>query len=106
MSTPVDTTAAHRYFSAHCFNETWTLLDKADRTEVEEREMLGRTLASLWHWRQRADLTPQNISVGCWQAARVCALLGLSDLARRYAEESLSNSGDDPFYRGYALEGL
>ncbi len=106
MSSPIDHAAAHRFFAAHCFNETWTLLDKTDRTEAEDREMLGRTLASLWHWRQRADHTPTNLSIGCWQAARVCALLGLSDLARQYADESLHNAGDDPFCRGYALEAL
>jgi len=106
LSTPIDHAAAHRFFAPHCFNQTWLLIEKTDRTEPEEREMLGRTLASLWHWRQRADHTPKNISVGCWQAARVCALLGLADLARRYAEESIENSPDDPFYRGYALEGL
>jgi len=106
MATPIDTAAAHRYFSAHCFNETWSLLDQTERTEADQREMLGRTLASLWHWRQRADVTPQNLSVGCWQAARVCAVVGLGDLARRYAQESLETAGDDPFYRGYALEAL
>lgn len=104
MSTPVDAAAAHRLFSTHCFNETWSLLDQSHRSEADDREMLGRTLVSLWHWRQRADATPQNLSIGCWQASRVCAVLGLGDLSLRYANESLETAGDDPFYRGYALE--
>jgi hypothetical protein len=106
MSLPFDAALAHKQFSAHCFNATWELLDLTERTESEQREMLSRSLASLWHWRQRADVTPKNLSIGCWQVARVCAVIGEPRLAARFAEESLDTAGDDLFLRGYALEGL
>jgi hypothetical protein len=56
--------------------------------------MLQTTMASLWHWSQRADVTPQNLSVGNWQAARVFALLGQAENARRYGETALRHAED------------
>jgi hypothetical protein len=42
-----DRAAAHRFFAAACFNDTWTLLEKADRTADEDQIMLAQDLASL-----------------------------------------------------------
>ncbi|MBL8850512.1 MAG: hypothetical protein JNG89_12600, partial [Planctomycetaceae bacterium] len=50
-----DRAAAHRQFSGECFNRTWELIDKQDRTPADDEQMLLRSLASLWHWTQRAD---------------------------------------------------
>ena len=69
--------------------------------------MLLLSLASLWHWTQRGDVTPKNLSVGHWQAARVYALLGQAENARRYAQRSLELAqGESPFHLGYAYEAL
>ncbi len=110
MSEPnFDLEAAHQYFSAECFNRAWDLIDKVDRTKEEEEQMVRLSLASTWHWTQRADCTPVNLSVGYWQTSRIYALLGQAENARRYGQLSLQAiQGKDvePFYTGYAYEAL
>lgn len=104
-----DLQAAHKYFSAECFNRAWDYIDKPLRKKDEEEHMLQLSLASLWHWTQRTDCKPTNLSVGYWQVSRVYALLRQADNAKRYGELCLQVSqGKDvaPFYRGYAYEAL
>ena len=102
-----DTVAVHRYFSAICFNKTWEFIDRPNRTPDEELVMLQTAMTSLWHWTQREDATPQNLSVGNWQVSRVYYLLGQADNARRYAEVSLKLAeGCEPFYAAFAYEAL
>ena len=102
-----DQAAAHRYFSAHCFNAAWDLLDKPARTAAEDRQMVLLNMASLYHWSQRPDCMEKNWSVGYWQASRIRAVLGLADEARRYAELCLAHSSAlAPFHVGYSHEAL
>jgi hypothetical protein len=71
--------------------------------------MILLSLASLWHWTQRADCTPTNLSVGYWQASRVYALAGQIENARQYGLLCLKASqgeGVQSFYKGYAYEAL
>lgn len=107
--TDFDIQAAHKYFSAECFNRAWDYIDKPIRKKNEEEDLLQLSLASLWHWKQRKDCTPTNLSVGYWQVSRVFALLRQAENARRYAEQCLEASQDESvgeFYRGYAYEAL
>jgi hypothetical protein len=100
---------AHRYFSAECFNRAWDFIDLPARTPEQERTMLQLGLASLWHWSQRPDCTPGNLSVGYWQVARIYALLGQAQNAYQYGELSLQAGqaeGSLPFHRAYAYEAL
>lgn len=102
-----DEAAGNRYFSVTCFNRTWDLIDKPDRTPADDEQMLLRTYASFWHWTQRPDCTPRNLSVGYWQLARVHALLNQPELSRHYGELSLKHAaGEAPFFIGYAHEAL
>ena len=102
-----DLQVTHRYFSADCFNKTWEFINDSNRTDEDDLSMLQTAMASLWHWTQREDALPQNLSVGNWQVSRVFALLGQADNARRYAEASLKFSeGCEPFYIGFAYEAL
>jgi hypothetical protein len=101
--------AAHKYFSADCFNRAWDFIDKPVLKKDEEERMLQLSLASLWHWTQRQDCTSTNLSVGYWQVSRVYALLRQADNARRFGKLSLEASqaeGVTPFYQGYAYEAL
>ncbi len=100
MSAAFDPGPAHRFFSSHCFNSTWDLIDKVDRTPDEGREMLARAMASLWHWRQRADVGPRQLSVGCWQVSRVLCLIGQSGLALDFARESLEHAATKNRFNG------
>ena len=107
--TKLDVSAAHKYFSAECFNKAWKFIDKPTRSAKDEEEMLSLSLTSLWHWSQREDHTPTNMSVGYWQVSRVYALMGQADNARRYGQLCLETSqgkGILPFYLGYAYEAL
>lgn len=104
---PFDLAKAHRWFSADCFNRVWSLIDKPDRTPDECERMVSLAHASLAHWRERADCTPQNLSIGYWQVARVYAVLGQAENARRYRELCLqASAAEPPFYLGYAHEAL
>lgn len=52
----------HEAFSGGCFNKCWTLIEKADRSPEDVEDMLLLAQASLWHWKQRNDCTPMNLS--------------------------------------------
>ena len=104
-----DLGSAHTYFSVNCFNQAWDLIEKEDRTEQEDEQMIRLTLASTWHWTQRPDCTPVNKSLSYWQTSRIYAILGQADNARRYGLLCLSASQADEvpaFYLGYAYEAL
>jgi tetratricopeptide (TPR) repeat protein len=104
-----DLDAAHKYFSAACFNKAWELLDKPDRSEEENDQMVRLSLASHWHWTQRKDFVATNASAAYWQTSRIYAVLGQAENARTFAEKCLEVSqGEDipPFYLAYAYEAL
>ena len=104
---PLDLAAAHRFFSAECFNDAWDLIGRADRTPAEDEYLISVCHASLWHWRCRADCTSRHLSIGYWQLARVYALLNEPANARKYAELCRDVSGaEGPLLRGYACEAL
>ena len=99
---------AHKYFSIDCFNKTRDNMDRDGSRSAEENvEMLHTAIASLWHWSQREDVTPENFSVGYWQVARAYCLIGQPNNARRYGFLSLTHAKElSPFYKGYAYETL
>jgi hypothetical protein len=103
-----DIQAAHTYFSAHCFNRTWDLIENHGETgSPEQLDMLHTAMASLWHWSQREDVQPENLSVGYWQVSRVYCLLKQPDNARIYGVQALKHARElPPFYKGYAYETL
>jgi len=104
-----DLTAAHKYFSTHCFNKAWDLIGQPSSTPEEDEEMIRLSLASAWHWKQRDDCTQVNLSVSFWQTSRIFSILGQVDNARRYARLCLDASqGEDvaQFYLGYAYEAM
>ncbi len=72
-----DLLAAHKHFSAWCFNRAWDLIEKPDRTEAEARLMTALSHASIFHWISRPDCTDQNLSVGYWQASQFRRLSGM-----------------------------
>jgi hypothetical protein len=100
-------TEAHRRFAAHCFNQTWALLERVGRTAEDDELMIHTAHASLWHWNHREDCSARNLSIGYWQLARIYAVTGRAAEARRYAERCLDYSrAEGAFYLGYAYEAL
>lgn len=107
MSTPSADLKTHSHFAAACFNAAWDDIDKEHRTEEDALRMLDAAHASLWHWRQRSDCTPENLAIGYWQLARVYALLQEANLARRYGLKSLELTPEgDCFNRAFAHEAI
>ena len=108
-SEPFDAESAHRVFSVDAFNSAWDLIEKVDRSEDDIEEMIALAQASAWHWSQRQDVRPKNLSISAWQLARVYTEAGRYEEAERYANQSLeiSKSGDvGPVFTGYAYEAL
>jgi hypothetical protein len=103
-----DIQEAHNYFSSDCFNRTWENMDKDGGRSIEENmEMLHTAIASIWHWSQRKDVTPENLSIGYWQVSRVYCLLKQPNNARQYGMLSLHYARElSPFLKGYAYETL
>src|SRR5208282_6386095 len=102
-----DVAAADRYFAAYCFNAAWDLIEKADRTAEDDRQMITLNQASIFHWTRRPDCTDRNLSIGYWQASRIQALVGNAVESRRHGETCFGYSGAlEPFYLAYAHEAL
>jgi len=96
---PFDPLAAHRYFSAACFNKTWAMMDKKERSSADNEQMLLLALASLWHWTQRPDCKQRNLAVGQYLLSRVYSTLGDAGNASLHAAKCLMLSeGEEPFY--------
>lgn len=99
----------HKQIASQCFNRVWDFLDLQERTKEEEEQMIHLAHTSFWHWTQVEDHTPQNLSIGYWQIARVYAVVGNGEQSRFYAERCVEVSlqaGIPPFYIGYGYEAL
>ena len=103
-----DIQESHKHFSTHCFNLTWEFIERDEARSTEENlAMLHTAIASLWHWSQREDVKPENLSVGYWQVSRVYCLIKQPHNARTYGLQALKYARDlSPFYKGYAYETL
>ena len=104
-----DQAAAHKYYSANCFNKAWDLIDKEVRTPEEDEDMIRLSQASHYHWTKRPDYSNTKASIGYWQTARIYAILDQAENAMRYGQLCLEASqaeGVPPFYLGYAYEAL
>ena len=109
MSEELNLAESHKYFSAFCFNAAWDVIDSDSPSPEELEMMLHLSHASLWHWSQREDVNPNNVSIAYWQLSRVYIKAGLVGDAVRYALRcvDISNGNDlAPFYDAYAYEAL
>jgi len=102
-----ETARWHREFAPTAFNNTWTLLDKTERTREQEEEMLASTFAQRYHWYSVGE--PKNWAIADWQVSRVAAVLGYAELSRRFGERSLELAEEHdlgPFVKGFAHEAI
>lgn len=89
--------------------ETWSLLEKAGRSEAEDQRMIHAAHASCYHWLHAG--TPLHEQRGEWLIARVYAVLGAGEAALRHAGRCrvLTEAHADlmqDFDRAYSCEGL
>jgi DNA-binding transcriptional MerR regulator len=75
----------HRRLGKELYNQTWSLLETADRTPEQDDEMVFTTHASSYHW-SKAGGTLANAARGHWQIARVYATLGRGEPAVWHAQ--------------------
>jgi hypothetical protein len=79
----------HRKFAVDCFNGTWDLLDKVDRTTEDNFKMIHMAHASRYHWGEIGS--PVEFARGDWQISRVYAVLGMGEASYIYAESCLKH---------------
>lgn len=97
----------HRKFAVNCFNLTWSLLDKKDRTKEEDDKMAHAAHASRYHWGEIGK--PVHFERGEWQISRVYSVLKRSEPALYHARRCLeickkNNIGD--FDIAFAYEAM
>jgi DNA-binding transcriptional MerR regulator len=83
-----------RRLAVDCFNKTWTLMEKQDRTREEDDEMLHCAHASAYHWREIG--TAANRARGEWQCSRVYTVLGRAEPALAHARRCLEIVEESP----------
>ncbi len=72
-----------RRLAVALFNRTWELLEQADRSPADDRDLLASALASRLHWQGVG--TDENYAAGDWLVAHVASRLGHADLALDFA---------------------
>ena len=85
-SAPVDV-ADRRHLAVDLFNHVWTLLERSDRSPLENDEMLHAAHASRYHWGEVGE--PVNLARGEWQCSRVYATLRRAEPALWHARRCL-----------------
>jgi hypothetical protein len=85
----------HRKFAVDCFNGTWNLIEKADRTPHDNARMVHMAHASRYHWGEIG--TDLNFARGDWQISRVYAILGEGHNALKYAQSCLHLCKENDF---------
>ena len=93
--------------ASRLFNDCWDLIEKTDRTNLENAEMLHLAHSSRWHWGNVGGAKEK--AIGEWQCSRVNALLGNGSAALFHAELSRFWSADFPksnFIHASAMEAL
>jgi hypothetical protein len=82
---------AHQHFAKACNLRVWELAAKAERTPVEDAELLDAAHASLYHWRYVG--TGVNLQRGEWLISHAYSLLDNGEGALRHAERCLALTG-------------
>ncbi len=75
---------AHYQFAVDFNNQTWELLEKKNRTRMEDVRMLDFAHASLAHWRAAGGAVRHQR--GEWLVSRVHAVLGEGAAALKHAQ--------------------
>ncbi|HEY1620417.1 MAG TPA: hypothetical protein VGG25_22530 [Streptosporangiaceae bacterium] len=103
------TISDERMLAGQLFNETWRLLDRANRDQADDDRMLYAAYAARYHWGQVPDATPAHLARGEWQVSRVCAVLGRAEPAVFHARRVLEicqRNGIGDFDLAFGYEAL
>ncbi len=97
----------HNYMATKLFNDTWTLLDKENRSSEDDILMIHTAHASLYHWLQFGQA--KNFSIGEWQVSRVYAELEMGQSALKHGLANIDlckKNNISGFELGYAYESV
>jgi DNA-binding transcriptional MerR regulator len=86
--TPSVDVGDRRQLAVDLFNHVWTLLERTDRSPLEDDEMLHAAHASRYHWGEVGE--PVNHARGEWQCSRVYSILGRAEPALWHANRCLA----------------
>jgi hypothetical protein len=84
----------HRRLGVDLFNKAWMLMEKDERTEAEDDELLHCAHASAYHWLQAG--TPANRARSEWQCSRMYTVLGRAEPALYHARRCLEICESNP----------
>jgi tetratricopeptide (TPR) repeat protein len=108
--TDIDLTQQHHVeFSCSAHNQAMDILYSTEQEPEDVLSLIELTHVAHWHWMQRADKTPQNVSVALWALSRAYSANGFADKALQYAKESLKTIEHEnllPSFYGYCNEAL
>ena len=104
-----DLNEAHTYFAHFTNNRVWELLQKTNRSQAENDEMLHAAHACAYHWKFAGTAVHQQR--GEWLISHIHAVLGHGNEALRHAQRcfELTESNRDlmqDFDIAYAFEGM
>jgi len=83
-----------RRLGADLFNKTSTLMEKADRSQEEDDELVHCAHASAYHWLQVG--TAANRARSEWQCSRMYTVLGRAEPALHHARRCLEICESEP----------
>ena len=69
--------------------QTWSLLEKKDRSQQDDIRMVMFAKASLFHWKLSPKFRPFNEQRGEWMLSRVFSVLGKGEEALIHAEKTM-----------------
>lgn len=99
--------AQHVAFAKQANQETWKLLEQADRSAVDDNRMIHAAHASAFHWGMVGGAAVS--ARGDWLLSHVYAVLGQVEPARHYARHCLATcerEGLVDFDLAYAYEAM
>lgn len=97
----------HHNQAVECFNATWGLLDKTDRSPGDDMDMIHTAHASRFHW--GAIGTPLEFQRGEWQISRVYSVLSRGESAlfhAQYCFDICTENGIGDFDMAFACEAM
>lgn len=102
-----DELGTHKSFAKKCFNQTWDLIEKEDRSQEETDQMIHTAHASRYHWEFVGEAV--NLARGEWLISRVYAVLKWVEPCLYHADRclqiTLSNDLKD-FDLAFAYEAM
>ena len=87
---------ANKYFAVRFNNAIWPLLEKPNKTEDENNELINLAHASLLHWSKRPDCKKINLQRGEYMIAIAYTEAKRKELALYHAERCKAITNEHP----------